>query len=94
MEMVNQMSLHVSNEPLQSNNGVCVTKIKIQRIMSDEKRKEPLICQSEHHCSNITQKHATLLALIPLLVSMLPNGTWVSKYWYILGGERTNEITE
>jgi hypothetical protein len=73
MEMVNQMSLHVSNEPLKSNNGVCVKNFKIQRIMSDEKRKEPLIYQSEHHCSNITQQIVHLLPLIPLLVSMLPS---------------------
>jgi hypothetical protein len=56
MEMVNQMFLRVPDETLQSNNGVCATKIKMQRIMSYEKRNEPLICQSEYHCSNITQQ--------------------------------------
>jgi hypothetical protein len=62
MEMVNQMSLRVSDVTLQRNNGVHARKITMQRIMSDEKRKELLICQSENHCSNITQQAGYFIA--------------------------------
>jgi hypothetical protein len=37
MDMVNQMSLQVSDGTLQSNTGICARKIKIQMI-SDEKK--------------------------------------------------------
>jgi hypothetical protein len=38
MEMVNQMSLCVSDKALESNNGVCASKIKMKMIMADKKK--------------------------------------------------------
>jgi hypothetical protein len=45
-------------------------------------KKEPLVSQSEHHCSNITEQTGHFIAPDSIVGF---NAPWVSKYQYIQG---------